>query len=135
MNQPAILIVEDDPMKQRLLCMLAERAAVSFHVASSGLQALEAVDRWPHYQMILMDWRMSEMDGLECTKRIRMREAAHGRRIPIVAITANAMEGDRDTCLKAGMDDYLSKPFTMEQFIQTIHAWLHKTKEASPERT
>ncbi len=110
MDQPVILIVEDHPQQQLVMSMLAEKAEVSARVVSSGLEALEALDRCPDYKLILMDWRLSGMDGLECTRRIRMRESAHGNRIPIIAVTANAMNGDREKCIEAGMDDYLSKP-------------------------
>ena len=80
---------------------------------ASGVQALEAVAATP-YAVVLMDCRMPEMDGMEATRRIRETEAGAGRRMPIVAVTANAMEADREACFDAGMDDFLTKPVMME---------------------
>lgn len=130
MTSPSILLVEDNPVQQRLLSMLAEQAGVTPHVVSSGIKALEAYDRCHDFQLILMDWHMPDMDGLECTSRIRLREC-HGKHIPIIGITANAMPGDRERCIEAGMDDYLSKPFTLEQFTGIIHVWLDKARDTN----
>lgn len=126
-TQPLILLVDDNPVQQRVLGLLAEKVGAKTHVVGSGLEAVAALDRYPgSFALVLMDWRMSEMDGLECTMRIRLRERGTGRRIPIIGVTANAMDGDRQKCLDAGMDDYLSKPFSLEQFAAMIGLWLDR---------
>jgi len=102
-----VLLAEDNPMNQKLALRLLKNMGVSADVAASGLEAVEAIDREP-YDVILMDVQMPDMDGLEATRRIRAAEPAI--RPWIVAMTANAMEGDREACLAAGMDDYLTKP-------------------------
>jgi CheY-like chemotaxis protein len=131
-NDSMILLVDDNPVQQRVLGMLAEKTGVKAHVVGSGLEALEALDRYPGaFALILMDWRMAGMDGLECTKRIRLRERGTGRRIPIIAVTACAFDEDKKNCLEAGMDDYLSKPFSLEQFAEKIGFWLDRTNAAS----
>ena len=125
-SQPLrVLLAEDNPVNQRLAVRLLERRGHSVVVAGDGKAVLEACDR-EHFDVILMDVQMPEMDGLEATAAIREREAcvpepniamasggrrngANGR-IPIVAMTAHAMKGDRERCLAAGMDDYLAKP-------------------------
>jgi two-component system sensor histidine kinase/response regulator len=75
------------------------------------------------YQLVLMDCQMPEMDGFEATRRIRAREGA-GPRVPIIALTANAMEGDRERCLAAGMDGYLAKPFRQSALQEALAAWI-----------
>jgi signal transduction histidine kinase/CheY-like chemotaxis protein len=101
-----ILLAEDNRVNQKVALKLLERMGYRADVAGNGLEALEAVRRQP-YDVILMDVQMPEMDGLEATRRIR---AEHKESLAIVAMTANAMEEDRERCLEAGMDDYLSKP-------------------------
>lgn len=76
-----------------------------------------------------MDWRMPVTDGLRCTLQIRELQEAQGHRVPIIAVTAHALAGDRERCLEAGMDDYLSKPFTLEQLQEKIQHWLQPNKE------
>jgi two-component system sensor histidine kinase/response regulator len=100
-----ILLAEDDPINQRLAVLLLERMGHRVSLAKDGFQVLEALDR-DKFDLVLMDVLMPNLDGLEATKRIRKG----GSEIPIVAMTAYAMEGDRDRCLEAGMDDYISKP-------------------------
>lgn len=131
-SQPLILLVEDNPVQQRVLSMLAEKIGAKVHVVGSGSEALEALDRYAGaFVLILMDWRMADMDGIECTKRIRLRELSTGRHIPIIALTACVMDGDREKCLAAGMDDYLSKPFSLEQFGEKIAVWLDRDNAES----
>ncbi len=102
-----VLLAEDNPMNQKLAVRLLKNLGLSADVAGNGLEAVEAIGREP-YHVILMDVQMPDMDGLEATRRIRAAEPAI--RPWIVAMTANAMEGDREACLAAGMDDYLTKP-------------------------
>jgi signal transduction histidine kinase/CheY-like chemotaxis protein/HPt (histidine-containing phosphotransfer) domain-containing protein len=106
----AILLVEDNPVNQKLAVKLLQKKGYTVEVAENGRLALLALER-ARYDLILMDMMMPELDGLEATRRIREDEEKLGRkRIPIVAMTANAMQGDRERCLAAGMDGYLAKP-------------------------
>lgn len=115
----AILIVEDHPINQQLLCQTLERWGHRVLVVSNGEQALEALGDLqmgpPDFDVILMDLLMPVMDGLEATRRIRQMEAGSGRRVPIVAVTACVMDEDRQACLEAGMDGYLSKPVKLRE--------------------
>ncbi|WP_432092424.1 response regulator [Streptomyces sp. bgisy100] len=108
-----ILVAEDHAVNQRLAVLLLDKLGYRADVASTGLEALAALERQP-YDVILMDVQMPEMDGLEATQRIRSRWPGEGSPY-IVAVTANAMEGARDPCIEAGMDDYLTKPIDLEE--------------------
>jgi CheY-like chemotaxis protein len=108
-------VAEDNPINQQLTVLLLERAGYRPDVVGNGLEALDALDRQP-YDVVLMDVQMPEMDGLEATRRIRQR--GHGPFI--VAVTANAMEGDREMCLAAGVDDYISKPIRMAELSRVL---------------
>lgn len=124
-KKPVILVVDDHPTEQMLMRLLIDRLGLSAHVVETGEQALEALSNGGAYALVFMDWKLSgNMDGLQCTQRIREAESDNGRRVPIVAVTARAMTGDREKCLAAGMDDYLSKPFTAEQFKAMVVRWL-----------
>jgi CheY-like chemotaxis protein/HPt (histidine-containing phosphotransfer) domain-containing protein len=107
MSPMDILVVEDHPVNQTLALTMLEKWGHRPTLAQDGLEALDKLSAH-HYDLVLMDMQMPVMDGLEATRRFRAQET--GVRTPIVAMTANAMEGDRETCLAAGMDDYLSKP-------------------------
>jgi len=104
-----ILLAEDNPINQTLALRLLERRGHSVALASNGREALVALTREP-FDLVLMDLQMPEMDGFETTSHIRRAEAESGGHVPIVAMTAHAMKGDRERCLQAGMDGYVSKP-------------------------
>ncbi|KAA0582486.1 response regulator [Azospirillum sp. B21] len=113
-----VLVAEDNPVNQQLTLALLRRAGHSAEAVSNGEEAVEAVSARP-YDLVLMDVQMPVMDGLEATRRIR-RLSGPATRIPIVALTANAMQGDAAICLEAGMDDYLSKPINARKLLDTI---------------
>jgi CheY-like chemotaxis protein len=114
-----VLLVEDNPVNQRLAERLLSRAGCVVTLAENGLQAL---DRWSaaRFDLVLMDCNMPELDGLEATRRIRAMEGAQRARTPIIALTADAMESDREACLLSGMDDYLSKPIREERLHEVL---------------
>jgi signal transduction histidine kinase/DNA-binding response OmpR family regulator/HPt (histidine-containing phosphotransfer) domain-containing protein len=114
-----ILLAEDNATNQKLALHLLERLGFRADVVGNGLEVLQALRRQP-YDVILMDVQMPEMDGLEATRRIR-REWPGDTGPYIVALTANAMQGDREVCLAAGMDDYLSKPIRVEELVNALH--------------
>jgi CheY-like chemotaxis protein len=114
-----ILLAEDNTVNQQIALLLLESMGYRADVAANGVEAVEAVDRLP-YDLVLMDVQMPEMDGLEATRRIRADGPATQPRI--VAMTANAMQGDRDACLAAGMDDYLAKPIRPEALAAVLAA-------------
>lgn len=119
-----ILLAEDHPINQRLLLGLLERQGHRVTLAADGEQAVAATDR-EEFDLILMDVQMPGMGGLEATTLIREREKGTGRHVPVVAMTANALEGDRERCLDAGMDDYLSKPIKTGELYEKIALVTH----------
>jgi PAS domain S-box-containing protein len=114
-----VLLAEDNPVNVKFALKVLERAGHRVVVAGNGR---EAVDRWASqkFDLILMDVQMPEMDGLDATRAIRQAEAGQGRRIPIVAMTANAMAGDREMCVNAGMDGYVTKPVKRETLFAEV---------------
>lgn len=122
-QQLQVLVVEDNPVNQLVACGYLEAIGCACTVASNGLRALEVLAAPHSYDMVLMDCQMPELDGLEATQRIRASEAAGDRHVPIIALTANAIVGDRETCLAAGMDDFVSKPFRLEELAAIVEKW------------
>jgi signal transduction histidine kinase/HPt (histidine-containing phosphotransfer) domain-containing protein len=118
-----VLIVEDNEINQMLVSALLGKLGLPFDIAADGLQAVNAHAK-RKYSLILMDCQMPVMDGFEATQKIREAEAQANQRTSIIAITANAMQGDRERCLEVGMDDYLAKPFYPEAFFNIVHRWL-----------
>ena len=114
-----ILLAEDNVVNQKLAMRLLQQMGYRADLASNGLEAVESVQR-QDYDVVLMDVQMPEMDGLEAARRITAAVPA-GARPRIVAMTANAMQGDREACLAAGMDDYLTKPIRVEQLVQALN--------------
>ncbi len=114
-----ILLAEDNPVNQTLAVRLLEKAGHSTHVAGNGRLALDALAAAP-FDLVLMDVQMPEMGGFEATEAIRARERAGGGRIPIIALTAHAMKGDRERCLASGMDAYVTKPIREQDLYVAI---------------
>ena len=114
-----ILIAEDDDMNQQMALMLLKRLGYEADCAANGKEVLEIVSE-KKYDVILMDVQMPEMDGLEATRMIRL---CLSDQPVIIAMTANAMDGDRDACLKAGMEDYLSKPVNVDDLMKKLEIW------------
>jgi signal transduction histidine kinase/CheY-like chemotaxis protein/HPt (histidine-containing phosphotransfer) domain-containing protein len=127
-----LLLAEDNPVNQDVALTMLEFMGCQVETAYNGQEALKALAR-KSYDLVLMDCQMPEMDGFEATKVIRSQEAATTsvtrRRLPIIALTANAMAGDRERCLAAGMDDYLSKPFSQEKLREVLSRWLPQTAQ------
>jgi CheY-like chemotaxis protein len=130
-----VLLVEDNPVNQELAQEMLLSLGLQVDVAEDGQRALAAYGS-EQYALVLMDCQMPVLDGFEATRRLRALEQAvgEGARMPVIALTANALSGDREACIDAGMDDYLSKPFTLAQLAETVGRWLPTVaadKEAS----
>jgi CheY-like chemotaxis protein len=125
-----VLLVDDNPVNRRLGAKILELQGHTVLLADNGEQAIRAHES-DHFDVILMDVQMPEMNGFEATAAIRGREMMTGHRTPIIAMTARAMKGDREECLAAGMDDYVSKPFRANELFDTIYAL---TDGAAPAR-
>jgi CheY-like chemotaxis protein len=117
---PRILMAEDNAINQRVGKLILQRAGFLVDVVQDGREALQAHSKHP-YDLILMDCQMPIMDGFEACRQIR-NSSAH--QPVIIAVTANALVGERERCLNAGMDDYLSKPFQAEQLIGVVQKWV-----------
>ena len=115
-----ILIAEDNLINQKLAVRLLQKQGHSSHVANNGIEALQALETQT-FDAILMDVMMPELDGLTTTMQIREREKPTGKHIPIIAMTANAMTGDKERCLEAGMDDYLPKPIDIGKLTEVLN--------------
>jgi signal transduction histidine kinase/DNA-binding NarL/FixJ family response regulator len=117
-----ILVADDNPVNQLVTLRAINGLGYGARVVSSGMAAVDAMAR-EQFDLILMDCQMPGMDGYQAAAEIRRREAG-GRRVPIVAMTANAVEGDREKCLAAGMDDYMAKPIRLNSLASTLECWL-----------
>jgi len=114
-----ILLAEDNAVNQLVAARTLEKHGYEVTIVNNGEEAVAAIDR-EHFDVVLMDVQMPVMNGLEATAAVRLREAEHRRRVPIVAMTAHAMKGDRERCLEAGMDDYLCKPIDARLLIELV---------------
>ena len=118
-----VLLVEDNIVNQRVALGVIRKLGWKADVANNGAAAVHLRQR-NEYAMVFMDCQMPEMDGYVATEHIRKWEAANGKRaVPIVALTAHSMTGDRERCLAAGMNDYLAKPFGLEELRITLNRW------------
>jgi CheY-like chemotaxis protein len=112
-------MADDNPINQRVGVLILQRAGFVIDVVSDGQEALEAHAANP-YDLILMDCQMPAMDGFEASRQIRLLKS---KQPVIIAVTASALAGERERCLGAGMDDYLSKPFQAEQLVAVVKKW------------
>jgi signal transduction histidine kinase/DNA-binding response OmpR family regulator len=132
-RQRKVLLAEDNPVNVEVATAMLDSLGLEVSCARNGDEALQAV-RAGRYDVVLMDCQMPVMDGFAATTEIRRHERENGRArtLPIVAITANALQGDRESCLAAGMDDYLSKPFTQQQLGAVIGRWVALPRAGAP---
>ena len=121
-KQYRLLLAEDNQINQQIALAMLKPLNLDIQLADNGALAVAAV-RDAHFDLVLMDCQMPELDGFQAARRIR--EQFPHRKLPIVALTANAMEGDRQRCIDAGMDDYLAKPFKQEQLLQIVGKWMN----------
>jgi PAS domain S-box-containing protein len=127
-NRRLILLAEDNLVNQKVAQLQVNKLGYALHIVSNGQEAVQAVEaaearHMLAYAAVLMDCQMPILDGFEATDLIRKGEQLSGEHIPIIAMTANAMQGDRERCLSAGMDDYISKPINPEQLRDLLHLW------------
>jgi PAS domain S-box-containing protein len=126
-----ILVAEDTPFNQTFIMRLLEKHGYHAGLVENGAQVLEALSRHP-FDLVLMDIQMPEMDGFESTREIRKLEEQTGNHIPIIAMTAFAIEGDRERCLEAGMDEYVSKPISSQKLFGAIESLLPPKSQKPP---
>jgi CheY-like chemotaxis protein len=124
LSGPRVLVAEDTVMNQLVARRMLERLGCRVDVANNGREAIRALKRFP-YALVLMDVRMPEMNGFDATAEIRKDEAQTGGHTPIIAMTAGAMQSDRDHCIAAGMDDYLSKPVRLNDLEGVLRQWVY----------
>jgi len=119
-----VLVVDDDVRNIFALSSVLERRGMKVLTASTGREAIDTLESTPGVSIVLMDIMMPEMDGYQTMQVIRENPAF--RRLPIIALTAKAMKGDREKCLEAGASDYLAKPVNTEQLLSSLRMWLHR---------
>ncbi|MFH1999989.1 MAG: ATP-binding protein, partial [Planctomycetota bacterium] len=117
-----ILLAEDNPINQKIAVRILEKIGHEVVPANDGVEALEALEKNPGFDVILMDVQMPRKSGLDATREIRKGEQATGEHIPIIALTAHALKGDRERCIEAGMDDYITKPVQRDVLIERLAA-------------
>jgi hypothetical protein len=118
-----VLVAEDNEINQQVVLMTLEMTGLTFKIVNNGQQAVSAW-RALHPRAILMDISMPVMNGWDASRIIREEEKLTGGHVPIIALTAHALQGDRERCLEAGMDDYVQKPITPDLLVTKLHDWL-----------
>jgi CheY-like chemotaxis protein len=126
-----VLVVEDNVVNQKVAVRFLEKCHCLADVAGNGQEAVDAIGH-SAYDCVLMDCLMPGMDGFTATAIIRQREATTGQHVPIIAMTANAMSGDRERCLESGMDDYISKPVKVDALRDILQKWVPERTQISP---
>ncbi len=133
--QGKVLVIEDNPVNQNVVRIMLERLGCQVSLAENGFQALDILAE-ASFDLVFMDCQMPGLDGFETTKIIREKENAVGqqgteasRRLPVIALTAHSLAEDQERCLAAGMDDFLGKPFNIEQIIKVLELWLNSQKK------
>jgi signal transduction histidine kinase/DNA-binding response OmpR family regulator/HPt (histidine-containing phosphotransfer) domain-containing protein len=126
-----VLLAEDNPLNQEVAKAMLAKLGLAVDVANNGEEALALIEKQA-YDLVLMDCQMPVMDGYQATAAIRARQANNAKRLPIIALTANAMQGDREQCINAGMDDYLAKPYSRPQLEQVLSRWLQPENAPLP---
>ena len=124
-----ILLADDNPVNTKIAKTMLEKAGHRIDSVADGAAALDAINQ-KRYDLVLMDVQMPVMDGLEATRRIRSLSDPDARRLPIVAVTANAMSGDDHLCLNAGMDDYVTKPIDHARLLSKVNQWGYRQMAA-----
>ena len=119
----SLLIFEDNRDQQILFKIIAQKLKMNASIVNNCRDGLAEANSTA-FDVVLLDFKMPDMSGAECAQRLREIDHLKDRHTPIIAVTARALPGDREMCLAAGMDDYLSKPFTIEQLDQKIHLWV-----------
>ena len=127
-----ILLAEDNPVNQRVALYLLGTAGHTAAAVTNGVEVLRTL-KTERFDLVLMDVQMPEMDGFEATRAIRLEEEETGRHIPIVAMTAHAMKGDRERCLDAGMDAYVAKPINKDELLRVLQEVVAADGEAALE--
>lgn len=129
-----VLVVEDNPVNQKLAAQLLEKRGHKAIIAGNGLEALATLEKQA-FDVVLMDIQMPKMDGLDATRVIREKEKSSGGHVPIIAMTAHAMKGDRERCLEAGMDAYVSKPIAPDELFTSVENFAPAQPYCSPAAT
>jgi CheY-like chemotaxis protein len=119
-----VLVVDDDVRNIFALSSVLERRGMKVSTASTGSEAIDLLEQLPNLSIVLMDIMMPEMDGYQTIQRIRRNPRF--RKLPIIALTAKAMKGDREKCFEAGASDYLAKPVNTEQLLSSLRMWFHR---------
>ena len=127
-GKPLVLVVDDNAGQQKLFLLISDALGMVAHIVGNCDEAV-AASTYFCFDVILMDIQLGGENGLSCTQRIREIDKLKGRHTPIIAVTALAMSGDKEKCLAAGMDDYLSKPFTMGELKEKLAFWLQEKTE------
>ena len=117
--------MEDNPVNQMVAQKMLEKIGLKATLANNGVEALQCLDE-QSFDLVLMDCQMPEMDGFDATREIRKLElkTSQQKRLPIIAMTANVMSGDRERCLETGMDDYIGKPVQRDRLATVLRKWL-----------